>query len=267
MALNQAGSPPYQTPIDNLGGKVSVPWLQWFNKLSYVINSISWSAINFTGSNLTDIQTRNHNDLQSMQGGLPTTEYYHLSNAQHGLFTSGTIHQILHGSPTLPTWSAVDLALDVTGIAGPANGGTGVANNAASTLTISGNFASTLTITGTTGVTLPTTGTLSTLAGAEELTNKTLNASVAKGAWTTSGTWTVPAHTLGGDISAAGYNIDNAAINPTTALAVRGSTIKATTVGGFISSDNSTGYTGAITAADLVTKTITVKDGIITAFA
>lgn len=50
--------------------------------------------------------------------------------------------------------------ITLTGIVGPANGGTGVANNAASTLTISGNFATTFTVTNTTNVTLPTTGTL-----------------------------------------------------------------------------------------------------------
>jgi len=40
---------------------------------------------------------------------------------------------------------------------------------------ISGAFATTLTVTNTTNVTLPTTGTLATLAGAETLTNKTVN--------------------------------------------------------------------------------------------
>lgn len=41
---------------------------------------------------------------------------------------------------------------------------------------------------------------VATLAGTEELTNKTLNASVGKGTWTASGTWTLPAFTMGGDI-------------------------------------------------------------------
>ena len=50
----------------------------------------------------------------------------------------------------------------VSGIVGPANGGTGVANNAAMTVTGSGNFAYTRTLTGTTNVTFPTSGTLTT---------------------------------------------------------------------------------------------------------
>ena len=64
--------------------------------------------------------------------------------------------------------------LTPTNALGPAYGGTGVANNAAMTVTGSGNFAYTRTLTGATNVTFPTTGTLSTLAGAETLTNKTL---------------------------------------------------------------------------------------------
>ena len=54
----------------------------------------------------------------------------------------------------------------VSGIVGPANGGTGIANNAASTITISGNFATTLTLTGTTSVTMPTSGTIATKGNA-----------------------------------------------------------------------------------------------------
>jgi hypothetical protein len=66
--------------------------------------------------------------------------------------------------------ATADLA---AGLLLPANqGGTGVANNAAATLTRAGNFGLTLTTTGTSSVTLPTAGTLSTLAGAEVITNK-----------------------------------------------------------------------------------------------
>jgi len=62
-------------------------------------------------------------------------------------------------------------------------GGTGV-DNTGKTVTLGGNLttsgahATTLTTTGTTSVTLPTTGTLSTLDGAETLTNKTLTSPI-----------------------------------------------------------------------------------------
>lgn len=81
--------------------------------------------------------------------------------------------------------------------------------NLATDLTTAG-AAITLTATGATNVTLPTTGTLATLAGVEELTNKTLTASVGKGTWTASGTWTLPALTLGGAITYGGVALTNA---------------------------------------------------------
>lgn len=89
------------------------------------------------------------------------------------------------------TCSTVNMS-QLSGTLGANQGGTGVANNAASTITISGAFGTTLTVTGTTSITLPTTGTLATLAGTEELTNKTLTSSVGKGTWTADGTtpWT-----------------------------------------------------------------------------
>jgi hypothetical protein len=49
------------------------------------------------------------------------------------------------------------------------------------TVTGSGNFAYTRTLTGTTNVTFPTTGTLSTLAGTETFTNKTLTGAIVNG--------------------------------------------------------------------------------------
>lgn len=56
-------------------------WKDWFRILrDQLVNTGvgAWSALNFAGSNITDIETRRHNDLQSVQGG-GTSEKYHLT--------------------------------------------------------------------------------------------------------------------------------------------------------------------------------------------
>lgn len=75
----------------------SFAWEQWYMSLSNLYQTtgaIPWSVIDFTGSNITDIASRAHNDLQSIQGG-SAGEYYHLTSAQHtsltGLVTFKTI--------------------------------------------------------------------------------------------------------------------------------------------------------------------------------
>lgn len=70
-------------------------WRDWFYKVSQVLGEqagLSWTTINFTGSNLRDIVTRQHNALQDIQGGI-ASEYYHLSQAQYNTIAS---------FPTLP---------------------------------------------------------------------------------------------------------------------------------------------------------------------
>ena len=97
----------------------------------------------------------------------------------------GTSGQVLSttGSGTLTWITPSTTATAYSGILPGANGGTGV-DNTGKTITLGGNlttsgaFATTLTSTATTSVTLPTTGTLSTLGGAETLTNKTLTSPV-----------------------------------------------------------------------------------------
>lgn len=105
------------------------------------------------------------------------------------------------------------------------------------TLTLSGTDGSTLAI--GTGGTLGTAaytaasayqaaGSYATLAGSEELTNKTLTSSVGKGTWTTSGTWTLPAHTLGGTVTGGGQQINGVIIGTTGPLAGSFTTLSAT---------------------------------------
>lgn len=95
------------SPIDAPFG--SYNWQDWYFKVRQAINqgqSISWSQItNFTGSNLTSIATRNHNDLQNFQGGAPT-DYYHLTAVQHTALTAGftgTGNLVRQTTPTLTT--------------------------------------------------------------------------------------------------------------------------------------------------------------------
>jgi hypothetical protein len=45
------------------------------------VGTISFTDLNFTAGNLTDIPTRNHNDLQTIQGG-SATDRQHLTTAQ-----------------------------------------------------------------------------------------------------------------------------------------------------------------------------------------
>lgn len=52
---------------------------------------ILWTSISFTGSNLTDVETRNHNDLQNLDAG----DYRHFTAANHTDLTDGndsTLH-------------------------------------------------------------------------------------------------------------------------------------------------------------------------------
>jgi hypothetical protein len=62
----------------------SYGWIDWYVKLVSFVNSqsnISWASINKAGSNLTDLVTRLHNDLQTVQGGA-AGDRQHLTTAQ-----------------------------------------------------------------------------------------------------------------------------------------------------------------------------------------
>lgn len=67
-------------------------WNAWYEQLRDFINqgltTVQWPNIDFAGSNITDLVSRAHNDLQSTQGGT-VNEKYHLTSAQHGVIASG----------------------------------------------------------------------------------------------------------------------------------------------------------------------------------
>ena len=57
-------------------------WVRSVTNLLYTpAGLIPWASVDKTGSNLTDIATRLHNSLQSIQGGA-VGDYYHLTGAQ-----------------------------------------------------------------------------------------------------------------------------------------------------------------------------------------
>jgi len=62
-------------------------WLEWFRRLYERTSGtaqILWDQVIKSGSNLTEIETRNHNDLQTKQGG-DGTDYYHLGASEYSL--------------------------------------------------------------------------------------------------------------------------------------------------------------------------------------
>ncbi len=70
----------------------SYTWEEWLRKVSQIgqsTGSVSWSGIDFTGSSLTNIVDRKHNDLSNMQGGT-SAEYYHMTSAEYTLFQRNT---------------------------------------------------------------------------------------------------------------------------------------------------------------------------------
>lgn len=102
-------------------------WNNWYISVKDAINSIraelKWVNLVFTGSKITDIVDRNHNDLLSINGGT-TTERYHLTAAQWTDLTDGGT-SILHihvltvtatlDFASIASLATAELAVTVTG--------------------------------------------------------------------------------------------------------------------------------------------------------
>ena len=83
-----SGLPP--PPVNDKPG--SFAWLEWYRQLRNYVStsgSVPWYIINFSGSNITDIAIRLHDNLQGIQGGT-AGEHYHLTNAEKTGLTTAT---------------------------------------------------------------------------------------------------------------------------------------------------------------------------------
>ena len=81
------GLPP--PPVNDQPG--SFTWMEWYRQLRNYVStsgSVPWYIINFAGSNITDIASRAHNNLQGLQGGT-SGEQYHLTAAQYSALAAG----------------------------------------------------------------------------------------------------------------------------------------------------------------------------------
>ena len=148
---------------------------------------------NFIANTITATLSGTASKANSLVGGSAGVLAYQTAAGTTTFTAAGTAGQVLKSTggsaPAWTTLSTSDLTgtynlTYATGILPSANGGTGVANTGKTitlggNLIIAGNFTTTITSSGTTNVNLPLSGTLSTLAGTETLTNKTIIDGVA----------------------------------------------------------------------------------------
>jgi hypothetical protein len=88
-----------RVPNDPIGETHS--WREFFYRLTTYVAQTSGSfftGLNFTGSNLASIVTRNHNDLTQIQGGV-TGDRHHLTTAQVGLLTYAVPNLVEYNVP------------------------------------------------------------------------------------------------------------------------------------------------------------------------
>ena len=109
-------------PIPNNPVTDTHVWRDWFFKVSQILvqgAQIAWTSLNFTNSNLRDIQTRQHNALQDIQGGNGADQYYHLTQSQYnsttnkayGAFADYTTQNLASiTTPQVMTFNTTDLS-------------------------------------------------------------------------------------------------------------------------------------------------------------
>lgn len=265
-------------PIPNNPVTDTHVWRDWFFKVSQILvqsAAIAWTSLNFTGSNLLDIQTRQHNALQDMQGGL-TNEYYHLTSAQYTALSSGYVSSVSGTSPIsssgglTPTISIVAASTSVSGYLtstdwntfnGKYSTGGALGTPSSGTLT----NCTGLPYSGLTG-TVPTwnqntTGTASNLSGTPALPNGTSATTQSAGDNSTklattayvdganrSSVYSLQTPTTGFSIT-IGANVQYLVLNPAGTLATGTITMPASPVDGFVVTVSSSKVITALTVS------------------
>lgn len=83
-------------------------WMDFYKNIRNTINSasiVTWSNLNFAGSNITDIVSRDHNNLTNVQGGA-AGDRQHLTSAQLSSL-SGIGSLVLNSKASDPTTSDI----------------------------------------------------------------------------------------------------------------------------------------------------------------
>jgi len=124
----------------------SFVWMEWYRQLRNFVStsgSVPWAIVNKTGSSLSDLASRAHSQLQSIQGGT-VGSYYHLIKALSGskthdfgsigavstATTTATVTGAATGDSVLITPStALEAGINVYGYVSAADTITIVANN------------------------------------------------------------------------------------------------------------------------------------------
>lgn len=133
-------------PIPNLPVGNSHEWREWFfnlwESLGGAQGQIFFTDLNFTGSNITDIQTRAHNTLQGLQGGnIGGTEYYHLDASQYAAISALTSFKYAaFQDSTTQTIASTTTAYPITFNTTDYSNGVSIASGSQITFSVSGLY-------------------------------------------------------------------------------------------------------------------------------